>query len=514
LLVGGERRPEIRLDGRVQGGGLGLFERMWPWGGLGLIGSLLVALSGPRVVNGGAITWWYDVGQFAGRDASLAALYVGMLALSAAWLGLGLVLERPGGVRQVELWVLGALWLVPLALGPALYSRDIYSYLAQGTILHLGLSPYHATPAVLGQLGHAHLLEAVSPFWRGTTAPYGPLFLALISVVASISGSNLIVGVLLVRVVLLAGIALLVVFVPRLARALGTDPARGIWWAILSPLVLLELVAAGHNDALMVGLMVAGVTLALERRPLLGITACALAATIKIPAATGAVFIAVAWARTLPTASARLRFWAKAAASGLGVVAVVSLATGLGLSWVSTTLFSTPAKVRLAITPATGLGWTVGSVLHDLGIAVSSRGIESALGLIAGGLTVVLGIVLLWRVRLENLVRYLGVLLLVAAAGGPAAWPWYFTWGLVLLALCSGPGRSGALALSVAAAVFLVKPDGTLALPLRTAPVVIAAYAVMAGAAWYTWRRRNDDRDPTGAAPNVSGDAPSAFARS
>jgi hypothetical protein len=512
-LVGQGEDPEIRLDRRVHSGP-GVFHRLGPWACLGLLGSLLVAVAGPRIVNGGAISWWYAPTWPASRSANLVALYVGMGALSAAWLGLGRVLARPHGVRQFELWVIGALWLLPLALGPALFSHDVYSYLAQGTILHLGLSPYHDAPAVLGHLGHGHLLEAVSPFWRRTTAPYGPLFLALISLIASISGSNLILGVLLVRITLLVGIVLLAVFIPRLAAALGADPVRATWLAILSPLVLLELVAAGHNDALMIGLMVAGVTLALERHPLLGIAVCAVAATIKVPAAIAAVFIVVAWARALPTPRARVRFLATGALTAVGVIAAVSLATGLGVSWISTTLFSTPAKVRLAITPATGVGWTVGALLHDVGISASSRGIESALGLVAIALTAALGVVLLWRVRLETMVLYLGVLLLAAAAGGPAAWPWYFTWGFVLLAACPGPGRSRVIPVVVALSAFLVKPSGILALPLGTAPVVVAVYAVLAGAAWYTWRRGHDDRGTAGPAPNVSRGAPSALARS
>jgi Glycosyltransferase family 87 len=491
-----------------------LFHRVWPWAGLGLGGSLLVALTGPRIVNGGVITWWYAPTFPASHSANLVALYIGMLALSGAWLGVGRVLDRPRGVRQFELWIIGTLWLAPLAVGPALFSRDVYSYLAQGTILHLGLSPYHDTPVVLGHLGHAHLLQAVFPFWRHTTAPYGPLFLALISLIVSITGSHLIAGVLLVRITLLAGIGLLAVFIPRLARALGADPVRATWLAILSPLVLLELVAAGHNDALMIGLMVAGVTLALERHPLLGITACALAATIKIPAAIAAVFIAVAWARSMPTPTLRWRFLAQGAVTAVGVIAAVSLATGLGISWISTTLFSTPAKVRLAITPATGVGRTISSLLHDVGIRVGAHGLESTCGLIAFAIIAGLGAVLLWRVRLENLVRSLGMLLLAAAAGGPAAWPWYFTWGLVLLAACPGPQRSRAFAFALAVSVFLVKPSGSLAVPIQASPVVVAVYALLAGGAWYTWRRGHDDRGTAGRAPSVSGGAPPALVRS
>ena len=127
------------------------------------------------------------------------------------------------GVRPAQLLVIGAAWLTPLALGPALFSRDVYSYLAQGEILHLGLDPYHVAPVVLGRHGQGQILAAVSPFWRGTTAPYGSLLLALLSLIVSLSGSNLIVGVLLIRLLELGGIALLVVFVPRLARAVVAE---------------------------------------------------------------------------------------------------------------------------------------------------------------------------------------------------------------------------------------------------------------------------------------------------
>ena len=91
---------------------------------------------------------------------------------------------------------------------------------------------------------------------------------------------------------------------------------------------------------------------------------------------------------------------------------------------------STPAKVRLAITPSTALGYTVA---HALGVAGSSKAIESAFGVVALALTAGLGAWLLYRVRFDRLVWSLGVLLLAAVLGGPAAWPWYGIWGLALL---------------------------------------------------------------------------------
>ena len=300
---------------------------VWAWAALGLAGSLIVALAGPRAVSSGATAWWYVLEIPGGRPGATVLVYAGMALLCAAWLGLG---RRAVGDDTRWLLTIAAVWLAPLALGPALFSHDVYSYLAQGTLLHLGRNPYHSSPAELIHLGRGHVLAAVSPFWRHTTAPYGPLFLGLASLVVAVTGSHLIAGVLVMRGLELVGVALLAVFVPRLARTLGADPARATWLAVLSPLVVLELVAAGHNDVLMVGLLVAGVTLALSGRPVLGVAVCALAATVKLPALAGAVFILVVWARAETTWTQRVRFVLAAALAAAAVLAAVSLAPGSG----------------------------------------------------------------------------------------------------------------------------------------------------------------------------------------
>jgi alpha-1,6-mannosyltransferase len=446
----------------------------WPWACLGLGGSVLVALAGPHLA-GGPVRWWFD------PSLGAAPFYAGIVALSVAWLAIGRL-----AMTTRELRIVGAAWCVPLLVTAPLFSQDVYSYFAQGTLVHLGIDPYRHAPAVLANVGQRHALGAVDPFWRHTTAPYGPLFLWIVSGVVALAGSHLILGVLLIRVLDLAGLVLLAVFAPRLARALGADPARATWWVLLSPLVLLELVAPAHNDLLMIGLLVAGVALAIERRVLLGIALCALAATIKLPAAAAIVFIAVVWARDASPALARMRRLLASATVAVVVVAAVSLLTGLGLGWISTTVFSTPEEVRLAITPATALGWTAAQL-----VPVGARGLESALGVVAFGLSIVLGAVLLWRSRLgqpsSDVVRNLGIALIAVAVCGPAAWPWYLIWGLALLAAGPGIQDSRLLALAVAASVLVVKADGILAFPLRTAPVFVVLY--VAAAAWLTRRR-------------------------
>lgn len=468
------------------------------WGALGLAGSTLLTLTGARLAGTVVLTtpgakpelWWFAPQLVSSQSAAQALFYVGVGALVIAWVALGIQISRSRAPSLRLLFAIGALWCVPLALGAPLFSRDVYSYLAQGTILHLGYSPYKVAPSFLAHLGQGHTLQAVSYFWRTTTAPYGPLFLYIVGLFVGATGGKLVVGVILVRLLQILGVALLAISLPRLARRVGGEERRAVWLMVLSPLVLLQLIAPAHNDALMVGLMAVGVTVALERSPLLGIAICAAAATIKIPAAAGAVFIAVVWIREQPDLRSRMRVGAQALGAFAVVIAAVSLGTGVGLNWVSSGIFSTPNKVNLAITPATAVGYTVASLLRDGGVTIGEHTLAHVFTRVAFGLTALYALWLLYRVRRETLVRYLGLVLVIAAAGGPAAWPWYLCWGLALLAV----GRKGPLWLAMPIVLVLgavvVKPNGILTLPRQAAPYVLIVYLLLLGVALWQVRRR------------------------
>lgn len=121
---------------------------------------------------------------------------------------------------------------------------------------------------------------------------------------------------------------------------------------------------------------------------------------------------------------------------------------------------------------------------------LNGKKFEATLSHVAFGITAVLGIWLLYRTRWENVVRRLGWLLLAVAIFGPAAWPWYFTWGLALLAACPDIQFSRVIPLAVVASAFLVMPTGQLALSLGTSPQMVVFYLlVLAVAIWY-WVRR------------------------
>ena len=79
---------------------------------------------------------------------------------------------------------------------------------------------------------------------------------------ASASLHHALVTVMLLRLLSVAGVALIAYCIPKLARSYGRDPGPAFVLAVLNPLVLLTLVGGAHNDAIMVGLLVAGITAA------------------------------------------------------------------------------------------------------------------------------------------------------------------------------------------------------------------------------------------------------------
>jgi alpha-1,6-mannosyltransferase len=449
------------------------------WPAVGLAGSTVTALAATKVLVHRPTPWWWSVPLPGDHHAAVVLFWAGVVTLGSAWLAVvGRLARRPGSSPRAVL-VVAIAWALPIALGPVLFSLDMYSYLAQGTLLAHGLNPYRVAPTALLLAHDRQLLNAVSTSWRHTATPYGPLFTALAAGVASLSRGHVMVGIMLLRVIELGGLALVTVFLPRLARTLRADPALALWLAIASPLTLLYLIGGGHNEALMVGLLVAGVALACERRPLAAIALCSLAAAIKLPALAAVAMIAACWVRERE----HQRVHALAAAVGVccSVLFVSGLLAGVGTSWISARLLHTPEQIRMALTPATALGVTLAHEFHRVGVPVDSRTLERTCVKLALGLVGLIALGLCLRVRYAQLVRFLGALLLLAAVGGPVAWPWYLAWGAVVLAADPAIQRSQWFPVALLACVFFVMPGGQVATPLPQAPRMLAVY-LLAGA--------------------------------
>jgi hypothetical protein len=249
---------------------------------------------------------------------------------------------------------------------------------------------------------------------------------------ASLSFHHALITVLLLRVQSVAGVALMAYCIPKLARSFGKDPGPAFVLAVLNPLTLLALVGGAHNDALMVGLLLAGVTAARSRHPAWGVVLCALAAAIKVPAAIGIVYIAWDWAGPGAEWRARARMLVRAGLIAVAVMGVLSLVSGLGWGWIAN--LGTPGTVRSWMAPATAVGLAISGSAHVMGIGVSLAGmltLTRAIGLLGAAL---IALYCLRHRERMGLLSALGVTMLAFVVLGPVVQPWYLTWGIILLA--------------------------------------------------------------------------------
>ncbi|MFF0854127.1 polyprenol phosphomannose-dependent alpha 1,6 mannosyltransferase MptB [Streptomyces sp. NPDC003280] len=414
---------------------------------LGLAGTAVLALGGKTA---GALPVRDLLAPASARAAlGLVGVYCGVVLLTAAWALLGRLVRgpRPPGVRAL-LTVL-AVWAAPLLLAPPLFSRDVYSYLAQGAMVDAHMDVYAHGPARLG----GPLADEVAPVWRHTAAPYGPAFLGLASALSALTRGELPAGLAGMRLVAVLGVALMAAALPRLARHSGADPAAALWLGALNPLVLLHLVAGAHNDALMLGLLGLGLVAALGRWPLLGTVLITLAALVKAPAALG---LPAALLLQVHSGRGPLRATVTTAAGAAATTVLATALAGTGYGWIGA--LDTPVSAHnWALTSL--LGRATGALLQHLGSGLAPLAVPAwhLLGLVATAVAVTL----IW-LRLRPLPVYaLGLSLLTVAVLGPAIRPWYVLWGLFLVAAAapSTPVRHR-LAAPTAALALAVLPSG------------------------------------------------------
>ncbi|MFI8535726.1 polyprenol phosphomannose-dependent alpha 1,6 mannosyltransferase MptB [Streptomyces aquilus] len=387
---------------------------------LGLAGTTVLAAGGETA---GALPVRDLLGPASVHAAvGLIGVYFGVVLLIAAWALLGRLIRTTEPPTPRELLLVLALWAAPLLLAPPLFSRDVYSYLAQGAMVDAHMDVYAHGPAQLG----GPLADEVAPIWRHTGAPYGPVFLAVASALAGLTRGELPAGLFGMRLVALSGVALMAAALPRLARHSGADPAAALWLGALNPLVLLHLVAGAHNDAIMLGLLGAGLVAALGRWPVVGAVLVTLAALVKAPAVLGLAAVVVLQTRAGRRPAKAVVTTAVAAAA---TTVVATAAAGTGYGWIRA--LSTPVSPQnWALTSL--LGRATGALLEHLGsdLAPLAVPVWHALGI---ALTAGLVAAIWWRLR-PRPVYALGLSLATVAAFGPAIRPWYALWGLFLIA--------------------------------------------------------------------------------
>ncbi|PQE02110.1 hypothetical protein CYL16_00585 [Mycobacterium sp. EPG1] len=393
---------------------------------------------------------------------SLTMTTTGAVMMALAWLMLGRFALGKRRMTRSQLDRTLLLWTVPLLIAPPMYSKDVYSYLAQSEISLQGNDPYEVGPAPGLGLDHVFTLSVPS-MWRETPAPYGPLFLWIGRGISRLTGENIVEAVLFHRLVVLIGVGMIVWATPRLARRCGVAEVSALWLGAANPLLFMHLVAGIHNEALMLGLMLAGTEFALRGvdaagrllpRPLAwphgraqwsrwyplamllaGTVLITLSSQVKLPSLLALGFVAMALAhRWGGTVKAFVLASGSLGAVALAVMALIGWASGLGFGWLFT--LGTANVVRSWMSPPTLLALGTGQVGILLGLGDHTTAVLALTRAMGVSLIAVIVLWLLFAVLRGRLhpVGGLGVALGATLLLFPVVQPWYVLWAIIPLA--------------------------------------------------------------------------------
>ena len=366
------------------------------WAGALCLAGVAVAVAATRAAGYAAASPIYPPGDW--RAAFVAALVV---AFAGYAVGLLLLARRRAPAAGV-LALVGAIQLVPL-LSPLLLSRDPLVYNAWGTMSH-PYDPPGAWPPV----------ETYGPLWQIVSIP-----------LAHLDGGLRDTGAYAFRVLAAVCVLAIVALVWRLAARKALAAAIVGW----NPFVGLHYAGGGHNDALMMVLVLGALLAFASDAAQLGGAGWATAVALKWSAG----WFLVLWAIE------RVRRRKALGLAGLVVCGAVLLAVAFvlyGATWLQA--FHSLSEQERVDHPSLGLlGW-----FEDAGLSRRPALVLIAL-LQVGALAVFAWAA--WRRRLR-----LGLAGVFLVALAPRLDPWYALWPLALAAADDEDrlGRTAAVALT------------------------------------------------------------------
>ncbi|MFN3602139.1 MAG: polyprenol phosphomannose-dependent alpha 1,6 mannosyltransferase MptB [Dietzia sp.] len=466
----------------------------------GILGSVLLTLggfgAGALPVDGGPAVAVGLLGFTFGHGGvlALALCWIGVALLVTAWLALGPRAFAGRLPTRDAIWAT-ALWSLPLLPAVPMFSRDAWSYLAQGAMTAAGVDPYEFGP----EANPGPFTDEVSPDWRSTATPYGPLHLLLMRVVVGMSGGHPAVGIFILRLAVLAALAALTALVVMAARRTGVDAGAAVWMACASPLAVIHLAGGLHNEIFPLVACLGAVVLALDGRRGWAGAAIGIAVAFKATAVIVAPFLLwIALSRrredtgvTRPVIRA-LGDTALAAGAAAAVLGLATLVSGAGFGWVNAIAVSDRVINYLSAPTAAA---------HLVHAVIDSPGFEDVLAVSRQVGRVVLAVVLVavwWLHRRDRMTAVRGIMLALLAFVllNSLAWPWYHVWVAAFWVLAR-PGPRATTA-AVAATVFLVLaigPNGSTSLysPALAGIAVLGSLTV----AWWWWRTTRGIRTPS-----------------
>ncbi|HET9015066.1 MAG TPA: hypothetical protein VFN57_05685 [Thermomicrobiaceae bacterium] len=335
--------------------------------------------------------------------------------------------------------VVAALLLFPTY---PLLSRDFFYTVMNARVMAVyHHNPFQTPPG-------AFPTDPFLPFsdWHQLTNPYGPLWAVIVGTVGRVTGSGILATFLIFKALfLVAFLGMTGLFAWFLRR---TAPERLLPGLVLwswNPLVLVETVADGHHDVIMLMLVLLAIMFATSDQPVLAVVAMVLAGDIKQTAFGIVPVLLVYLLRREPSFRHGVRRLAPGLLVAAGLQAVLYAPFWVG--WRPTVIGFFHQTQSYIATPSALARLLLLIVFAHPGPAIHAS-------------AVLVGVVvyarLLWRLpgNLDGLLRGIYGAMLLAILIWPVFYPWYLLWLIVpAAALSAGSVSRQVIIVSVAAAL-------------------------------------------------------------
>ncbi|MGO1903421.1 MAG: polyprenol phosphomannose-dependent alpha 1,6 mannosyltransferase MptB [Corynebacterium casei] len=440
---------------------------------IGAVGALMIGLGGlgagalPVVGNPfGGLPFGQLMGRMLVTSSALVLIGVGLIVI--AWV---LMAPMAGNqlrassstprhsITRTQVWGTFFAWTLPIIATAPLFTQDIYSYIANGSIVVQGMDPYSAGPVQL--LGADNDLARSVPFiWANSPSPYGPVALGIAGIISVITSDSIVAAVILHRVASILGVIAAGWAISRLAVRCRVAPSSALWLGILNPLSILHLIGGIHNESIMLGFALVGMELALRGIDKLqastslsmssawpawlliigGGVLISAAGMVKVTGFTGLGFAGMALARFFAQRLNLKPYLAISSAAGillavlLATIAAFTVLSGIGLGWI--TGQGGAVSIRSWLSVSTDVGVASGFMGMMLGLGDHTEAIlpvTRAVGIVVAAAFMVRMLFATFR-GVMHPIGGLGVSTLVLVVLFPVVHPWYILWAIFPLA--------------------------------------------------------------------------------
>lgn len=265
----------------------------------------------------GSWNWVRILGEGTG---TLLACLAGVLGLMAAYLWGWHLVRRDAGSRRM-VWAFSILfaatliWLLPM-------TSDLFNYLTRAHLFtDLGANPLTDTPVEFWD----PLVSAYPSSYPGQTSIYGPVWV-LLSALGTLGSHDGVAGLFYLKSLAVVAYLAAVWLLERILRQVRPGSAdEALYLFAWNPLVLLMAIGDGHNDIVMMAMILLAIWLLLREKWTLALAILGLSAWVKVVSLVlFPLFVLYAW-RQLERRSARER-WAVLVRAALASLLVTILA--------------------------------------------------------------------------------------------------------------------------------------------------------------------------------------------